>query len=68
MTLVCPITSANNGFPLHLPLPDTLKTRGFVVTEQLRAFDLTARRAKLIERLDDKALTAAILECLRSFI
>ncbi|MDR0515100.1 MAG: type II toxin-antitoxin system PemK/MazF family toxin [Coriobacteriaceae bacterium] len=68
MTLVCPITSASNGFPLHLPLPDSLETRGFVVTEQLRALDFSARRAQLIERLDDKALSAAILECLRSFI
>ncbi|MDR0500270.1 MAG: type II toxin-antitoxin system PemK/MazF family toxin [Coriobacteriales bacterium] len=68
MTLVCPITSAYNGFPLHLPLPDALQTRGFVITEQLRAFDLTARRAKLIEKLDNKELTTAILECLHSFI
>jgi mRNA interferase MazF len=68
MTLVCPITTADSGFPLHFRLPDELDTHGFVVTEQLRAFDLAARRAKRIEKLDDPALSAAIIECIRSFV
>jgi mRNA interferase MazF len=68
MTLVCPITTADNGFPLHFRLPDKIDTRGFIVAEQLRAFDLAARRAKRIEKLDDPVLAAAITECIRSFV
>jgi mRNA interferase MazF len=68
MTLVCPITTIDNGFPLHFRLPENLHTYGFVVVEQVRAFDLQTRRATRIEALNDAALTAAIAECIRSFV
>jgi mRNA interferase MazF len=68
MTLVCPITTIDNGFPLHFRLPDSLDINGFIVVEQIRAFDLSARRAKSISILDDQELTAAISECIKSFV
>jgi mRNA interferase MazF len=68
MTLVCPITTRDSGFPLHFCLPDELDTSGFVMLEQIRAFDLTARGVKLIEHLNDPTLSAAITECVKSFI
>lgn len=52
MTLVCPITTRANTFPLHLELPAGLETYGVVAVEQLRAFDLDARRPKRIESID----------------
>lgn len=55
MTLVCPITSRNNGFPLHVRLPEELEgVEGFVATEQMRAFDLEGRGAKLLTRIDSE--------------
>ncbi len=52
MTLVCPITTADSGFPLHIPLPRELEEcRGFVVTEQIRAFDLETREASVVAHL-----------------
>lgn len=34
MTLVCPVTTANDGSPLHIELPDTLDERyGCVAAE-----------------------------------
>jgi mRNA interferase MazF len=68
MTLVCPITTRDNGFPLHFRLPEDLHTYGFVAIEQVRAFDLQTRRAKRIEALKDNKLAAAIAECIRSFV
>ncbi|MDR1186388.1 MAG: type II toxin-antitoxin system PemK/MazF family toxin [Bifidobacteriaceae bacterium] len=68
LTLACPITTADNGFPLHFRLPSDLDTTGFVAVEQLRALDLVAREARRIERLQDQALRAAIAECVRSFV
>ena len=69
MTLVCPITTANNGFPLHLPLPESLKTHGFVVVEQVRAFDLEARRAKAVESLPKNSkFMSNIKTLIRSFL
>jgi len=52
MTLVCPITTRANPFPLHLELPVGLETYGVVAVEQLRAFDLDARRPRLVESID----------------
>lgn len=52
MTLICPITTRANPFPLHLELPAGLETYGVVAVEQLRAFDLGARRPKLIESIN----------------
>ncbi|HAM14917.1 MAG TPA: hypothetical protein DCP91_03455, partial [Eggerthellaceae bacterium] len=37
MTLVCPITTRANPFPLHLELPAGLETYGVVAVEQVRA-------------------------------
>lgn len=52
MTLICPITTADTGFPLHIELPDELsECRGFVVTEQMRAFDLETRQASVVAHL-----------------
>jgi mRNA interferase MazF len=60
LTLVCPITSVDNGFPLHMSLPADAGIEGFVMTEQLQAFDLHARRVDLVGivgRLDETTLT-----------
>lgn len=53
MVWACPITTRDNGFPLHLRLPDGLETWGWVVTEQMRAFDPVARNARPVEHVDD---------------
>jgi mRNA interferase MazF len=68
MTLICPITSTNNGFPLHFCLPEHLDIRGYIVAEQVRAFDLQSRRVERIESLNDPELSAALAECIKSFI
>ena len=52
MTLICPITTADTRFPLHIRLPEDLEEcHGFVVTEQIRAFDLETRQAKVVAHL-----------------
>ncbi|MCL2655704.1 MAG: type II toxin-antitoxin system PemK/MazF family toxin [Coriobacteriia bacterium] len=67
MTLVCPITTTNNGFPLHRRLPDGLETRGFIAIEQVRAFDLEARHARQVEQIMDQEYLSQITETLCSF-
>lgn len=69
MTLVCPVTTANNGFPLHVKLPDSLDERyGYVVTEQVRAYDLEARRPEVVAHLDaDSEFMTNIASLERSF-
>lgn len=50
LIMVCPITSANNGYPLHLPLRHE-QIEGYICIEQLRAVDLNYRRAQVIGRV-----------------
>lgn len=58
MTRICPVTTRDNGLPLHLALPEDLDERyGFVVVEQVRAFDLDARNAVAVARLDRNSPT-----------
>ena len=52
MTLICPITTRDNGFPLHVPLPEIDGCYGWVVLEQPRCFDLAARSASVLAHLD----------------
>ena len=52
MTLVCPIATRADPFPLHLELPAGLETYGVVAVEQVHAFDLDARRPRLVESID----------------
>ncbi len=68
MTLICPITTRNNGFPLHLELPEIDERYGWVALEQVRAFDLEARNAKVVAHLDeDGAFMRNVLSVLKSF-
>ena len=66
MTLVCPITSADNGFYLHESVPPGHSVFGFVVMEQMRALDIEARHANQIGQLSKKEMEP-ILICLKSF-
>ena len=53
MTLVCPVATRDNGFPLHLRLPDLDECSGWAVLEQVRCFDLAGRNARVIAHLDE---------------
>lgn len=68
MTLICPITTRNNGFPLHLQLPKIDERYGWVALEQVRAFDLEARNAEVIAHLDEEGtFMRNVLSVLKSF-
>ncbi|WP_270403642.1 type II toxin-antitoxin system PemK/MazF family toxin [Candidatus Collinsella stercoripullorum] len=68
MALLCPITSSDHAFPLHIELPEGLSVHGRVVTEQIRAYDLEFRQPEVVDHLDaDSGTMAAITECIRSF-
>lgn len=66
MTLVCPITSVDNGFPLHEPIPEGYAVEGFVVMEQIRALDLDAQTAKRLDHVSSTDMLP-ITVCLPTF-
>ena len=45
MTIVAPITSTDNGYPMHAAV-DCEEISGFACVEQMRALDLNARKTK----------------------
>ena len=61
LTLVAPITSRDNGFPLHVPIEEGNAIYGFVQCEAIRAMDLGAREREnaieVVGPLDDRTLS-----------
>ncbi|MDP2871125.1 MAG: type II toxin-antitoxin system PemK/MazF family toxin [Bacillota bacterium] len=49
LAIVCPITTTDRGFPLHVPLDKATKTRGVIMCEQAKSLDLSARQATFVE-------------------
>ena len=64
LTLIVPVTSTDNGYPLHVPIAEGNPIYGFVQCEALRSVDLGAReREGALERvgsLDDATLARVL--------
>ena len=54
MLIILPITSTDNGFPLHLLLEDGFETQGFVLCEHVKLMDTKVRKIKHIESTSEK--------------
>ena len=50
LAIVCPLTSTDRRIPFHLPVPEGMKLKGFVMTEQVKSIDYGTRRAKYIQK------------------
>ena len=57
LTVVLPITSIDNKYPLHIKITSDVEIDGYVCVEQLRLLNLSCRRYKTIGALskDDMA-------------
>ena len=68
LAVVCPITNTNRRIPFHLPMPSSSSFTGFVMVEQMKSIDFTARNARFVEKaptplIDD--ILAIVDVCLR---
>lgn len=63
LTMVCPITSTQKDFPLHVALDSRTETHGDILCEQLKSLDYHARSWKFIERAPDD-----IVDCVLEII
>lgn len=59
LALFCPITSRVKGYPFEVTVSGK-KIQGAVLSDQVKSLDWKARRAKLIEKLDDESLAEVI--------
>jgi mRNA interferase MazF len=56
VAMVCPITNTDKGISLQPKLDERTVTTGVILTEQVKALDLTERNAEFIERLPEDIL------------
>ncbi len=57
---IVPISSTKNIFPLHVPLPNSMKTKGQVLTQHERTIDLNARNYRYVEQCPSDTLNQII--------
>ena len=63
LAIVCPITNTNRNIPFHLPVPISSSLTGFVMVDQVKSIDYSARKAKFVGRAPDE-LVEDVLEVL----
>ncbi len=56
LAIVCPITNTDRKIPFHLPVPKSSSLTGFIMVEQVKAIDYSARKAKYIEQANIELL------------
>jgi mRNA interferase MazF len=59
MTVLCPITSSDTGYPFHVYI-DSGQVVGYACIEQMRALDLEARRCKRAGWADAEGMGRAL--------
>lgn len=50
LSMVCPITSTNRQFPLHIEIKELTRIKGFVMIEQIKSVDFKSRNIEFIEK------------------
>lgn len=56
LAIFCPITSKKKYYPFEVLLGNNLKTRGVVLTDQIKSFDWVERRVRFKEKVPLKNL------------
>jgi mRNA interferase MazF len=51
-----PVTSRIKGYPFEVPLPAGGKTRGVILSDQVKSLDWRARKATFVERAVDEVV------------
>ncbi|GAA6618067.1 type II toxin-antitoxin system PemK/MazF family toxin [Scytonema sp. NUACC26] len=52
MVLVCPITSQKKGLSFEVGLMDGMKTKGVILTDQVKSLDWKARKVLFVEKVE----------------
>jgi mRNA interferase MazF len=56
LALLCPITTKIKGFPFEVVIPDGLKAKGAILSDQIKSLDWKARKASLLCRLSEDTI------------
>lgn len=50
LAMVCPITNTNRRSPFHIAIPPIAGLVGFVMVDQVKSIDYTARKARFVQK------------------
>ncbi|MEG2932662.1 MAG: type II toxin-antitoxin system PemK/MazF family toxin [Gordonibacter sp.] len=67
LVAVVPVTSGNNGYPLHIPVAGAEGVQGFACVEKLRTIDLDHRGCRFAGRANDETMRT-IIGCIRGML
>ena len=56
LTIVCPLTGTDRGYPFHVAVTKNPNVKGFVMVEQVKSIDFRARQVKPIGKASDDLL------------
>jgi len=56
MTIVCPITSRERGWPTEVKLPPGLPVSGCILIDQIRSIDRTSRHMEIVGQAPPEVL------------
>jgi mRNA interferase MazF len=51
LAIVCPITNTDRGIVLHVGLPKSAQTTGWILTDHVKSLDWMQRKAEFVERV-----------------
>ncbi len=54
LAICCPITSKVKGYVFEVPIPENMKTKGVIISDQVKSLDWKQRQAEYIESLNIK--------------
>ena len=54
--IVCPLTTADRGYPFHVPVIDNSRVKGFVMVEQVKSIDYRARQTRNIGKASESLI------------
>ena len=60
LVVVIPVTSKDNGYPLHLPVTGSMEAVGFACVEQIRSIDLAQRGYRFVGSVDDATMRSIL--------
>lgn len=60
LALCCPITTSQKGYPFEVNLPANMKTKGVILSDQVKSLDWNERNAFLIEKAPRSIITEVI--------
>lgn len=62
LAILCPITGQVKGYPFEVPIPENLKIRGVVLSDQVKSLDWRARQAEWACTLPPETVEEVLLK------